>query len=74
MRLRNRMLGIFTIVIVLAVGSLAVTLSYNASCSAPAALPAGSESMKGLVAHCYGAPEVLKPVERPVPNDRFQPR
>ena len=71
MRLRNRILGIFAIVVVLAVGSLAVTLSYNSSCRAPAALPAGSESMKGLVAHCYGAPEVLQleQVAKPTPND-----
>ena len=71
MKLRNRILGIFAIVVVLAVGSLAVTLSYNSACGAPAALPAGSESMKGLVARCYGAPEVLAldQVVKPTPAD-----
>jgi NADPH:quinone reductase-like Zn-dependent oxidoreductase len=71
MRLRNRILGIFAIVVVLAFTSLAVVLSYDKPCNAPAALPAGSESMKGLVAHCYGAPEVLKleQVAKPTPAD-----
>jgi NADPH:quinone reductase-like Zn-dependent oxidoreductase len=71
MRLRNRILGVFAIVVVLAFTSLAVALSYDKPCSAPAALPAGSESMKGLVAHCYGAPEVLKlqQVAKPTPAD-----
>jgi NADPH:quinone reductase-like Zn-dependent oxidoreductase len=71
MKFRNRILGIFAIVVVLALTSLAVALSYDKPCSAPAALPAGSESMKGLVAHCYGAPEVLKleQVAKPMPAD-----
>ena len=71
MKLRNRILGIFAIVVVLAFTSLAVALSYNKPCSAPAALPAGSESMKGLVARCYGAPDVLalEQVAKPTPAD-----
>jgi NADPH:quinone reductase-like Zn-dependent oxidoreductase len=34
-------------------------------------MPAGSESMKGLVARCYGAPEVLKleQIAKPTPED-----
>jgi hypothetical protein len=60
MKLRNRILGVFAIVLAVAVVSLAVALSYNSSCGAQAALPAGSDSMKGLVASCYGGPEVLK--------------
>jgi NADPH:quinone reductase-like Zn-dependent oxidoreductase len=71
MKLRNRILGTFAIVVVLALTSLAVALSYDKPCSAPATLPTGSESMKGLVAHCYGAPEVLKleQVAKPTPAD-----
>src|SRR5687768_4475488 len=71
MRLRNRILGVFAIVVVLAFTSLAVALSYDKPCSAPAALPAGSESMKGLVARCYGAPDVLKleQIAKPMPAD-----
>ncbi len=71
MRLRNRILGILAIVVTLAFVSLAIALSYNSSCSAPAALPAGSESMQGLVARCYGAPNVLKleQVAKPTPAD-----
>jgi NADPH:quinone reductase-like Zn-dependent oxidoreductase len=72
MRLRNRILCIFAIVVVLAVTSLAVALSYERPCSAPAALPVGSESMKGLVARCYGAADVLalEQVAKPTPSDQ----
>ena len=71
MKLRNRILSIVAIVVALAFVSLAVALSYNSPCSAPAALPAGSESMKGVVARCYGAPDVLtlEQVAKPTPAD-----
>ena len=71
MKLRNRILSIFAIVVALAFASLAVTLSYNSSCGAPAALPAGSETMQGIVIRCYGAPDVLKleQVAKPTPAD-----
>jgi NADPH:quinone reductase-like Zn-dependent oxidoreductase len=71
MKLRNRILSIVAIVLVLAFASLAVALSYNSSCSAAAGPAAGSESMKGLVARCYGAPDVLsvEQVAKPTPGD-----
>jgi NADPH:quinone reductase-like Zn-dependent oxidoreductase len=71
MRLRNRILGIVAIVVALAFASLAVALSYTSRCGAPPSLPAGSESMKALVARCYGAPDVLalEPVAKPIPAD-----
>jgi NADPH:quinone reductase-like Zn-dependent oxidoreductase len=71
MRLRNRILGILAIVLALAFASLAVALSYSSSCGAAAPLPAGTTSMKGLVARCYGAPDVLtvEQVAKPTPAD-----
>jgi NADPH:quinone reductase-like Zn-dependent oxidoreductase len=71
MKLRNRILGIIAIVLALAFASLAVALSYNSRCGAAAPLPAGRESMKGLVARCYGGPEVLavEQVAKPIPAD-----
>ena len=71
MKLRYRILSIFAIVVALAFVSLAVALSYNAPCGAKAGSPAGSESMKGIVAHCYGAPDVLRleQVAKPTPAD-----
>lgn len=71
MRLRNRIMGIIAIVLALAFASLAVALSYTSSCSATAPLPAGTESMKGLVGRCYGAPDVLtlERVAKPTPAD-----
>ena len=71
MRLRNRILGILAIVVTVAFVSLAVALSYDSSCGPSAALPAGSESMQGFVARCYGAPNVLKleQLAKPTPAD-----
>ena len=71
MKLRNRILSIFAIVVALAFVSLAVTLSYTAPCGAPESLPAGNETMKGIVMRCYGAPDVLKleQVAKPTPTD-----
>jgi NADPH:quinone reductase-like Zn-dependent oxidoreductase len=71
MKLRNRILGIIAIVLVLAFASLAVALSYSSSCGAAAPLPAGSEPMKGIVARCYGAPDVLalEEIAKPTPAD-----
>jgi hypothetical protein len=71
MKLRNRILSTLAIVAILAFVSLAVTLRYNAPCKAPAALAAGSDSMQGVVARCYGPPEVLKleQIAKPTPAD-----
>jgi NADPH:quinone reductase-like Zn-dependent oxidoreductase len=71
MKLRYRILSVFAIVVALAFVSLAVTLSYNSPCGASAALPAGSEPMKGVVVRCYGSPEVLKleQIAKPTPAD-----
>jgi NADPH:quinone reductase-like Zn-dependent oxidoreductase len=71
MRLRNRILGILAIVLALAFASLAVALSYTSSCGAVAPLPAGTASMQGLQARCYGGPGVLtvEQVAKPTPAD-----
>jgi NADPH:quinone reductase-like Zn-dependent oxidoreductase len=71
MRLRNRILGIIAIVLALAFVSLAIALRYSSSCGAAPPVPAGSEPMKGLVARCYGAPDVLavEQVAKPTPAD-----
>jgi NADPH:quinone reductase-like Zn-dependent oxidoreductase len=71
MRLRNRILGIIAIVLALAFASLAVALSYSSPCGAAAALPAGAQPMKALLARCYGAPDVLaiEQVAKPTPAD-----
>ena len=71
MKLRYRILSIFAVVVALAFVSLAITLSYDSPCRASAALPAGGESMKGVVNECYGSPEVLKleQLAKPTPAD-----
>ena len=71
MKLRYRILSIFAVVVALAFVSLAITLSYDSPCRASAALPAGGESMKGVVSECYGSPDVLKleQLAKPTPAD-----
>ena len=71
MKLRYRILSIFALVVGLAFVALAITLSYDSACGASAALPTGSEPMQGVVAHCYGSPDVLKleQLAKPTPAD-----
>jgi NADPH:quinone reductase-like Zn-dependent oxidoreductase len=51
--------------------ALALTLSYESACSAPAALAPETERTKAVLYRCYGGPEVLKveATAKPVPAD-----
>jgi NADPH:quinone reductase-like Zn-dependent oxidoreductase len=71
MKLRYRILTGLGVVLALAIASLAITMSYDSPCGGPAAVPAGSESMHGVVNRCYGSPEVLKveQLAKPTPAD-----
>jgi NADPH:quinone reductase-like Zn-dependent oxidoreductase len=71
MKLRYRILSILGVVLVLAFASFAIAVSYNSPCGGPAAGPAGSESMQGVVIHCYGSPDVMKleQIAKPTPAD-----
>jgi NADPH:quinone reductase-like Zn-dependent oxidoreductase len=71
MTLAKKILGIVFLLIVLAVASLAITLSYNSDCSEPPALAGDGQRMKAIVYHCYGSSDVLKleDVEMPTPAD-----
>ena len=71
MKLRNRILSTLAIVVALAFVSLAVALSYSSACKAPQGVVGTGESMKGVVARCYGPPQVLQleQVPKPTPAD-----
>lgn len=60
MTLKRKVLAITFAVIAIAVTSLAVALSYNSACPAPATRPEGVQRMKALVQRCYGPPAVLE--------------
>ena len=60
MRLRNKVLGIVSILLVIGLASLALVLSHDSPCGAAPALPADTPSMKAIVYRCYGSPDVLK--------------
>lgn len=71
MKLRYRVLGIVSMLVALALVSLALALSHDSPCSAPAALPADTTRMKAIVYRCYGSPEVLsfEEIARPTAAD-----
>jgi NADPH:quinone reductase-like Zn-dependent oxidoreductase len=61
-------LGIALLVLLaIALATLGIATSYDASCPAPPALQDGTPAMRAVVARCYGGPEVLsvEPVARP---------
>jgi len=59
-------LSVFGIAIIV----LAVTLSYSSECTAPPGVASGVETMRAVVARCYGGPETLEvlDVEKPTPG------
>jgi NADPH:quinone reductase-like Zn-dependent oxidoreductase len=71
MKLRYKVLGAIAILVVVAVGSLAVVLSHDSPCGAAPSLAANTPSMKAIVYRCYGGPDVLKfeDIAKPVPAD-----
>jgi NADPH:quinone reductase-like Zn-dependent oxidoreductase len=68
---RSKVLGVIGILLALGVSFLAYRFSYEKPCGPSPALPAGAQTMKGVVARCYGSPEVLRfeNVVKPIPAD-----
>jgi NADPH:quinone reductase-like Zn-dependent oxidoreductase len=71
MKLRYQVLGAIAIVVVIAIGSLAVVLSHDSPCSAAPPLAADTPSMKAIVYRCYGGPDVVKfeDIAKPIAAD-----
>lgn len=67
----RKVLGILALVILAAAAVLAVVLSHDSACTAPAVPTAGVPTMKAIVRSCYGPAEVLAlaDVARPAPAD-----
>ena len=60
MKRRYKVLGVVSMLMVVALSSLARALSHNSPCGIAQALPAGAPSMQAIVYRCYGSSEVLK--------------
>jgi NADPH:quinone reductase-like Zn-dependent oxidoreductase len=71
MRRRNKIVGVLFALLVVAIGAVAVVLSYDADCSPSSELPPGAAPMQAIRAGCYGSSEVLalEQVARPQPGD-----
>lgn len=61
----------FLVLVPLALGTLAVVLSYDAACAIAPPLAGDAMPMKGIAYRCYGSPDVLKleQLEKPVPAE-----
>ena len=70
MKLWKKILLGFVSVIVLAVGALAVVLTYTAPCPDAPPVAAGTETMKAIRVRCYGSADTVtyEDVEKPVPG------
>src|SRR5262245_22948561 len=71
MSLIKKILGTVSILLVVALGSVAGVLSHDSACPAAPPLAAGVPAMKAIVQRCYGAPDVLRleDVEKPALSD-----
>ena len=71
MKLRYKILSGFGIFLAIAITSLAIALSYSATCESVPAVTGSSETMKAVVSRCYGSPDILEfaDIEKPVPAE-----
>jgi NADPH:quinone reductase-like Zn-dependent oxidoreductase len=71
MTLTRKILSTLLAFVAIGIVSLAVALSYDASCGAAPALPENATVMKAVVYRCYGSPDVLhvEQIEKPTPED-----
>jgi NADPH:quinone reductase-like Zn-dependent oxidoreductase len=71
MRLRNKILTGVAAFFIVAISTLAITLSYESPCPAKPPPVAGAESMRAVMQRCYGPPKVLavERVAKPTPNE-----
>ncbi len=69
MKLRYKIAHGFLVLLVVAIGALAVILSHTKECEPAPAVAGDAELMKAVVYRCYGSPDVLEfsDVEKPLP-------
>jgi NADPH:quinone reductase-like Zn-dependent oxidoreductase len=71
MKLRYKILNGFLVLVAVAIAVLALVISRTEPCGAPPAVAEGTQTMRAVMARCYGGPEVLtvEDVAKPVPGD-----
>lgn len=70
MKLRYKILYGFLSILGIAVTALAITISYTSDCTSQPGVTAGADTMKAVVARCYGGPDALEylDIEKPRPG------
>lgn len=68
MKLRYKIISGFLLLVVVALGALAIVLDYEAACPPAPGVESGATTMQAVVYRCYGSPDVLQleQVEKPV--------
>lgn len=72
MKLRYRILGVLSILMVAGIVSVAIALSRETACGdTPTTMPQSTNTMHAILRRCYGGPDVLtfERVDKPIPAD-----
>ncbi|HNP62282.1 MAG TPA: NAD(P)-dependent alcohol dehydrogenase [Woeseiaceae bacterium] len=67
MKLRYKIFNGFLAVLTVAILALAITIGYTSDCTTPPGVASDTQTMKAVVYHCYGGPEVLEYLDVAMP-------
>jgi len=71
MKLLIKALGLLLLLAAIGLVSLFLVVSYDSACEDVSTSPINAETMRAIVYHCYGSPDVLayEDIEKPMPAD-----
>ncbi|HPF25331.1 MAG TPA: NAD(P)-dependent alcohol dehydrogenase [Steroidobacteraceae bacterium] len=66
----RRIVATFGVILIVALGGLAIAVSYTADCQSPSASTGTGPRMKAVTRRCYGSPDVLAVEDLPRPEPK----